>query len=101
MLLKRTILTWCLLVSAIIGYCQTKSTSKIVTPTEDSVQKVKWLRENAIPVRSIDPENEDFSDLVKLKKVIGDAKVVLIGEPNHHVGSIYLARTRIIEFLHQ
>jgi erythromycin esterase len=101
MLLKRTILTWCLLVSAIIGYCQTKSTSKVVTPTEDSVQKVKWLRENAIPVRSIDPENEDFSDLVKLKKVIGDAKVVLIGEPNHHVGSIYLARTRIIEFLHQ
>ncbi len=76
--------------------------AKKTTPTAiDSSQKVAWLKENAVKFRSIDSLDEDFSDLMPLKKIIGDATVVMIGEPNHHAGTVYFAKTRLIKFLHQ
>jgi erythromycin esterase len=62
--------------------------------------KVKWLKKNAIPI-SIDPTNEDFSDLKKLKTVIGDADVVLLGEQTHGDGTTFEAKCRLVKFLHQ
>jgi erythromycin esterase len=67
----------------------------------DSSHKVAWLKRNAIQIRSIDSLDEDFSDLAPLKKMIGDADVVMIGEPNHHIGTVYLAKTRLVRFLHK
>ena len=75
--------------------------SKGEMSTIDSVKKVGWLKQNAVNIRTIDPADEDFSDLMPLKKIIGDAQVVMIGEPNHFIGSVYLAKTRLIKFLHQ
>jgi erythromycin esterase len=67
----------------------------------DSSHKIAWLKKNALKIRSIDPLDEDFSDLMPLKKMIGDAGVVMIGEPNHHIGTVYLAKTRLVKFLHK
>lgn len=77
------------------------SYSKKSVTTIDSTQKVAWLKQNAINIRSVDPADEEFSDLKPLKNIIGNSQVVMIGEPNHHVGTIYLAKTRLIKFLHQ
>jgi erythromycin esterase len=62
---------------------------------------VEWLASQAIPVASIDPGSMDFSDLQPLREVIGDARVVLLGEQSHGDGTVFLAKTRLIEFLHQ
>ena len=83
------------------SFGQTRISSRSNSFKGDSTSKVAWLKQNALAIRSIDPADEDFSDLMSLKKIIGDAQVVGIGEPNHHVGSIYLAKTRLIKFLHK
>ncbi len=63
--------------------------------------RTDWLRRHAIPVRSLAPGDEDFSDLQPLKQVIGDSRVVLLGEQTHGDGTVFLAKTRLIKFLHQ
>src|SRR5882757_9870444 len=60
-----------------------------------------FLKKYVSPVRSIDPADTDFSDLAGLKTAIGDARVVLLGEQTHGEGSTFLAKTRIIKFLHE
>lgn len=62
---------------------------------------VEWLASQAIPVASVDPGNRDFSDLQPLREVIGDSRVVLLGEQSHGDGTVFLAKTRLIEFLHR
>jgi len=57
--------------------------------------------QNAIEVRSISPEDTDFSDLAGLKKAIGDAHIVLLGEQTHGGGTTYSAKVRLVKFLHQ
>jgi erythromycin esterase len=63
--------------------------------------RVAWLKEHAAPLRSIDPGDEDFSDLEPLRKAIGDARIVQLSEQSHGDGATFLARTRLIKFLHQ
>jgi erythromycin esterase len=74
---------------------------KAQTTSTGHVNKVRWLKENAIHVRSINPADEDFSDFQMLKKWIGNAQVVSIGEPIHQLGSVNHAKARLIKFLHQ
>ena len=61
----------------------------------------RWIAANAIEIRSIDPEDEDFSDLEPLLHAIGPARVVLLGEPSHGAGSAFRAKARLSKFLHQ
>ncbi len=66
-----------------------------------SSDPIDWLASQAIHVASVDPEQRDFADLQPLKDVIGDSRVVLLGEQTHGDGTVFLAKTRLIEFLHQ
>jgi erythromycin esterase len=63
--------------------------------------RTAWLREHAVPIRSIDPSDEDFSDLEFLRPQLRDVRVVLLGEGDHGVGSDFKAKTRLIKFLHR
>jgi len=71
----------------------------VVAATDDALQK--WIVANAIALRSIDPKDEDFSDLEPLMQAIGSARVVQLGEPSHGAGSAFGAKSRLIEFLHE
>jgi erythromycin esterase len=66
-----------------------------------SDRRVAWLRTHAIPVRAVDPADDDFSDLQPFRQVIGNARIVLLGEQTHDDGITFLAKTRLIKFLHQ
>ena len=63
--------------------------------------RVGWLRDNVRRLRSINPDDSDFSDLEFLKDVLRGTRVVLLGEGESGGGSDVLARTRLVKFLHE
>src|SRR5688500_14617591 len=67
--------------------------------SEDPLQA--WIATHAVAVRSIHPDDEDFSDLLPLISAIGPARVVQLGEPSHGAGAAFAAKVRLIKFLHQ
>lgn len=64
--------------------------------------RIGWLKNNTVKFKSVNPSDEDFSDLQPLKKLIGDSvSVVMLGEQSHGDGTTFLAKTRLIKFFHQ
>jgi len=59
-----------------------------------------WLKNHA-HVISIDPQNNDYSDLQSLRQSIGDSKIVMLGEQSHGDGTTFEAKVRLIKFLHE
>ena len=74
-------------------------TSPAAAQSSDLLQT--WLAANALPIRTIDPRDDDFSDLARLASAIGAARVVQLGEPSHNAGTCFAAKVRLIKFLHQ
>jgi erythromycin esterase len=70
------------------------------TPDRDSA-RVAWLGTHTARVRSADPADRDWSDLEPLRAAIGNARVVMLGEATHGDGDTFLAKTRLIMFLHE
>ena len=64
-------------------------------------ERLAWLRGHAVKVRTLDASDEDFKDLEPLGQAIFDARIVLLGEATHGDGSTFLAKGRLIKFLHQ
>jgi erythromycin esterase len=64
-------------------------------------ERVAWLRGNAIPLATIDPASRDLTDLAPLREVLAGVRVVMLGEATRGDGSAFLAKTRLIRFLHQ
>jgi erythromycin esterase len=63
---------------------------------------VAWVKKNAIPFRlSSDASDDDFSDLQPLKEMIGNRRIVQLGEQTHGDGHCFEAKVRLIKFLHQ
>src|SRR5205823_1726823 len=67
----------------------------------DDNERVAWLKSHATIIRSIDPADSDFSDLEPIRRAIGDARVVMLGEQSHGDGATFHAKTRLIRFLHE
>jgi erythromycin esterase len=67
----------------------------------EKTAKGQWLLQNAIEIRTIDPIDEDFSDLAPLANAIGSARIVALGEPLHAAGASFRAKARLVRFLHQ
>lgn len=63
--------------------------------------RATWLRQHAVAIRSIEPNDENFSDLEYLRELWSGVRVVLLGEGDHGVGSDFKAKTRLIKFLHR
>ncbi len=71
------------------------------SPDLDDPVKIEWLSENAVPIRSIDPDDDDFADLMPLKSLLGGARVVMLGEATHGDGATFYAKQRLVRFLHE
>lgn len=68
-------------------------------PPEDS--RVAWLRKEAVALRSIEPGDEDFSDLEPLRALLAKKRIVVLGEASHGDGTAFLAKSRLVRFLHK
>lgn len=87
----QSIITFCcLLISVSLTQCKTGN-SHAPTPADT----------NIFAVRSIDPLDTNYQDLAALRSAIGNASVVLLGEQTHGEGATFLAKTRLIQFLHE
>ncbi|PWV84412.1 erythromycin esterase [Prauserella marina] len=58
----------------------------------------RWLRQEAFTASALDPE-APLDELESLRALIGEARVVAIGENAHHVREFYLLRHRLLRFL--
>lgn len=66
--------------------------------TPPNRQALSWLRKQAIPFATVEAGN-GFDDLQRLKKVIGDARVVSLGEQTHGTREFFQMKHRLVEFL--
>jgi erythromycin esterase len=76
--------------------------SALAVHAQDS-RWIAWIRDNHHPIRQSAalPRDDDFADLQFLKEVIGDRRIVQIGESHHSVAEYGTIKTRLIKFLHQ
>lgn len=65
-------------------------------PAIDSVGL--WLESNAIRLSTVEAGN-GFADMQGLRTVVGDARIVLLGEPTHGNREVYQLKHRMVEFL--
>lgn len=63
--------------------------------------RVAWLRHEVVAIRSIDPADDDFSDLRALGSILDGAQVVVLGEATHGDGDTFLAKARLVLYLHR
>lgn len=65
-----------------------------------------WMKDHAYKLESIQPVSAkggegQFKDLQMLKPLLHDKRIVFLGESSHGVGEFNLAKTRLVQFLHQ
>lgn len=60
-----------------------------------------WIQANHFPIRSTSATDTNFDDLQFLKDVIGDRRLVQLGESGHGVAEFDSVKVRLIQFLHQ
>ncbi|PRY41407.1 erythromycin esterase family protein [Umezawaea tangerina] len=58
-----------------------------------------WLRENIVRLRTIEPGDASYRELEPLRDIVGDARVVAIGESTHRVHEFYQLRHLVTRFL--
>src|SRR5262245_30393489 len=61
-------------------------------------EAVKWLRANAVRLSSTDPE-ASLDELEPVRDIVGDARVVGLGESSHFLHEIYEINHRLTRFL--
>lgn len=59
---------------------------------------VDWIRDHAVKLDTVAPGN-GFADLQALKKTIGDARIVSLGEATHGTREFFQMKHRMLEFL--
>ncbi len=66
---------------------------------QDNIKK--FVQENSVQIKSIEPDSSNYSDLEVIGDAIGNAKVVMLGEQDHGDAPTFLAKTRLIKYLHE
>lgn len=66
----------------------------------DSARRA-WLAAHTAPIRTLDLNDPDDSDLTPIGRAIGDRRFVLLGEQTHGDGATFRAKARLIRYLHE
>jgi erythromycin esterase-like protein len=68
-----------------------------------SAQSIKkYVEQNAVPVKTvITTDSDDFVDLKNFSDAVGNSRIVMLGEQDHGDAPAFLAKTRLIKYLHE
>jgi len=61
----------------------------------------KYVIKNAVSIQTVDPDSTDDSDLEAIGAAIGNRTIVMLGEQDHGDAPTFLAKTRLIKYLHE
>jgi erythromycin esterase-like protein len=61
----------------------------------------RFVTQNTVSVSTIAPDSTDFADLDFIGKAIGSSGIVMLGEQDHGDAPTFLAKTRLIKYLHE
>ena len=61
----------------------------------------QFVFESTSPIRSINANDEDYSDLQDIGQAIGNKRIVMLGELYHGDTTTIQAKTRLVKFLHE
>ena len=85
------------LIAFIISFTGCKK-DKTISPEENIPPDIAWLQENILPFDTEMP-GSGYEDLMPLKEIIGDARIVALGETSHGTKECFLIKHRLLEFL--
>src|SRR6266581_1173773 len=58
---------------------------------------VEWIRAHAVPLKTVEA-GHGFSDMEPLKSIVGDARIVSLGEATHGTREFFQLKHRVIEY---
>ncbi|MBR07257.1 MAG: hypothetical protein CMP48_06175 [Rickettsiales bacterium] len=73
----------------ILSSCGTQTTDDLVST---------WLKNNATNIESVEAGN-GFDDLKPIVEMVGDARIVALGEPTHGNREVFQLKHRLVEYL--
>ncbi|MGA7315309.1 MAG: erythromycin esterase family protein [Silvibacterium sp.] len=59
---------------------------------------VDWARQNAIPLKTVEA-GHGFEDMAPVGKIVGDARIVELGEATHGTHEFFQMKHRMVEYL--
>jgi erythromycin esterase len=90
-----------LALAGLLAICVLLTVRPAEAVAQEGAGRLEDLRAWAVPVRTLDLADEDFSDLAPLAEAIGAARIVQLGESTHGSGATFAAKARLIRFLHR
>lgn len=60
-----------------------------------------FVKKNTLPINNIDPNSVDYSDLEVIGNAIHNSRIVMLGEQDHGDATTFLAKTKLIKYLHE
>lgn len=74
----------------------------LTTLTGTAQEKIKqYVQQHTVPIAAIQPDSTDYSDLAAIGDAIGESRIVMLGEQDHGDAPTFLAKTRLIKYLHE
>ena len=61
----------------------------------------KYVKKNMSPIKTIQPDSNDYSDIEAIGNAIGNSRIVMLGEASHGDALTFLAKTRLVKYLHE
>src|SRR6476661_2655570 len=85
-----------LITCCLVGLACAQSTQP--TPARPDQPAVDWIAANAVRLKTPEAGNS-FADMKPLKKIVGNARIVSLGEATHGTREFFQLKHRMLEFL--
>lgn len=71
----------------------------LCAPAQEFIKN--YVQQHTAEINSIDPNATSDADLAIIANAIGNARIVMLGEQDHGDAPTFLAKTRLIKYLHE